>query len=156
MLITSRGADETRASGFRLGRLLHGLDIVCLHGDLGSGKTTFTQGIAKGVGFRGLVVSPTFTLVRVYRAKTWTIYHVDLYRVAAGETGDIGVEECLADPRGICVIEWPEAGEAFYPPDRLELRFSHGRREGERRIAASAAGPRSRALIKKFCEHIGD
>lgn len=136
------------ALGCKLGRLLRGLDVVCLHGDLGSGKTTLTKGIARGAGFRGGVNSPTFGLARVYRAKRLSIYHLDLYRVDAGQTGDIGIEDFLADPRGFCVVEWPEAAKAYYPADRLDVRLGHARGGRARRIAFSTTGPRSRAVVR--------
>lgn len=147
MIFKTLGADQTRALGRRLGKALKGLDLVCLYGTLGSGKTTLTQGIARGAGFRGRVMSPTFNLVRAYRARRWTIYHVDLYRVGSDETGDIGIEDCVGDPRGVCVVEWPEAARGYYPPDRLEARLSHGKKAGERRIAFKALGPRAREIL---------
>jgi tRNA threonylcarbamoyladenosine biosynthesis protein TsaE len=137
----------TIAFGRKLGRRLRGLDVVCLFGDLGAGKTTLTKGLAAGLGFKGRVVSPTFGLAREYRAKRFSIYHVDLYRVAANETGDIGLEEFVGDPRGVCVIEWPQAGLDYMPKDRLELRLSP-RRDGGRTIRLKGLGPRSKAILK--------
>lgn len=150
MMLVSLSEAQTMALGQRLGRLLKGLDVVCLQGELGSGKTTLTKGIARGAGFRGGVNSPTFGLARVYRAKMISIYHLDLYRVDAGQTGDIGIEDFLTDPRGFCVVEWPEAGKAYYPADRLQVRLRHARGGRARRIALSATGPRSRAILREL------
>lgn len=145
MTVTTRSPDETTALGMRLGRLLEPLDLVCLYGNLGSGKTTLTKGLARGAGFKGRVTSPTFGLAREYRGKRLTLHHLDLYRVAADQTGDIGIEDFVHDPRAACVVEWPEAGEAFYPKDRLEVRLSHA--DGARRLALTARGKRARALL---------
>ncbi|MBI5882565.1 MAG: tRNA (adenosine(37)-N6)-threonylcarbamoyltransferase complex ATPase subunit type 1 TsaE [Elusimicrobia bacterium] len=136
--------------GRRLGRLLRGGDTVFLIGDLGSGKTTFTQGVALGAGFRGQVASPTFVLVRRYEARVVTIYHIDFYRVAAGETRDIGLEDCIGDPKAACVVEWPAAGEGYLPPDRLEVRLAYGGAEDERKVSVKAFGPRPRELLGKL------
>ena len=150
MIVRTESPGETQALGRRLGRLLKGLDLICLYGNLGSGKTTLAQGVARGAGFRGSVVSPSFGLARVYRAKPWTIYHLDLYRLAAGETGDVGIEDFVGDPRAFCLVEWPEAGKAYYPADRLEVRLSPVDGGRARRIAFKARGRRSRELLRKL------
>lgn len=150
MIVRTRLPEETRRLGARLGRLLKGLDLVCLQGNLGTGKTTLTQGIIRGAGCRARVMSPSFGLARYYRGRRWGIYHLDLYRVGAGETGDIGIEDCLDDPRGFCVIEWPGAGTDYYPADRLEVRLSHAGEGRARRLAFSARGPRSREILRRL------
>ena len=136
------------ALGRRLGRLLKGWDVVCLYGELGSGKTTLVRGLAGGAGSKSRVASPTFGLARLYRAGRRTIYHVDLYRVGVDQTRDIGLEEFVSDPRGICVVEWPKAGEAHYPADRLVIKLSHV--QGGRRLEFVAKGPRSREIIRSL------
>jgi tRNA threonylcarbamoyladenosine biosynthesis protein TsaE len=148
MVVTTRSEAQTLALGRRLGRLLKGCDVVCLDGDLGSGKTTLARGLARGAGSRSRVASPTFALARVYRSPRWLIYHLDLYRVSADQTRDIGLEEFTSDPRGICVVEWPKAGEAYYPKDRLEVRLAHLR--AGRRLRFIGKGPRSREIVRKL------
>ena len=147
MTIVTKNEAQTIAFGRRIGRRLRGLDVICLHGELGAGKTTLTKGVAAGVGFAGRVTSPTFGLAREYRGKRLSIYHIDLYRVADKETGDIGLEEFVSDPRGVCVIEWPQAGLAYLPTDRLELALST-RRDGGRTIWLKGTGARSKAVLK--------
>lgn len=147
MTVVTRSEAETIALGRRLGRRLKGLDVVCLYGGLGAGKTTLTKGLAVGLGFRGLVTSPTFGLAREYRGQKYSVFHLDLYRVASNETGDIGLEDYVGDPRAVCVVEWPEAGLAYMPKDRLELRLK-ARKDGGRTISMKGLGPRSRALLK--------
>jgi tRNA threonylcarbamoyladenosine biosynthesis protein TsaE len=148
MVVTTFTEAQTLTLGRRLGRLLKGRDVVCLDGDLGSGKTTLTRGLAKGAGSRNRVASPTFALARIYRSPRWLIYHLDLYRVRPGQTRDIGLEEFISDPRGICVVEWPQAGDAYYPKDRLEVRLSHLKHG--RRLRFIGKGPRSRRIIRQL------
>lgn len=104
---------ETEALGEQLGTRLKPGDLVVLAGPLGSGKTTFVRGMARGTGSDAQVQSPTFTLVRIYPGRV-QLAHVDLYRVkAAGELADLGLDELLDE--GAMVIEWG---------DRLEIRHA--------------------------------
>src|SRR6185503_5897401 len=80
--VISRSEDETRALARDIGRKLKPGAVLCLTGPLGSGKTRFVQGLAAGLGCKGRITSPTFTLVREYRGRKVTLYHLDLYRVA--------------------------------------------------------------------------
>lgn len=149
MKILTRSAEETRRLGMKLGARLEGLDLICLYGTLGAGKTTFVQGLAKGMGFRGRVMSPTFGIARLYRAPKLTLHHVDLYRVDAHHTGDIGLEELVRDPGAACVIEWPDTGLAYLPKDRLELRLALAP-AGARALMLKALGKRSKRLLEGF------
>ncbi|MBI5623471.1 MAG: tRNA (adenosine(37)-N6)-threonylcarbamoyltransferase complex ATPase subunit type 1 TsaE [Elusimicrobia bacterium] len=147
-------AEKTRALGRRLGSLLRGGDCVLLVGDLGAGKTTLTQGIALGAGYKGRVSSPTFVLVRVYAARRLTLYHIDFYRVAVDQTRDIGLEDYVSDPGAACVVEWPEAGRGYLPEERLEVRLSYGKAENERKVSFKAFGARARELRQRLLFHI--
>ena len=148
MIARTKSPAETEALGASLGRKLRALDLVCLYGDLGSGKTTFSRGLARGAGYGGRVMSPTFGLARLYRGKKLSLWHLDLYRVGDQETGDIGIEDFLSDTKAACVVEWPEAGRIYWPKDRLEARFSHAQEGKARRIELKALGTRSRELLK--------
>ena len=135
-LVTSAESQTVRL-GELIGRSLRAGDLVLLHGELGAGKTTLVRGLARGVGFRGRVSSPTFALAHVYRGKRLTLHHLDLYRLKEGETGELGLDELLNDPRGAVVVEWP--GAARWPKRRVEVRLAHtkGGREisvGDRRL----------------------
>lgn len=145
--IVSRHEDETRALGLRLGKAAEPGDVICLKGPLGSGKTTFVQGFAQGAGFKGKTASPTFGLLRQYRAKRVTIYHADFFRLAEKDLPNLGIEEWLADPKGVCLIEWPEIVGGLLPEDRLEIEFAH-REDGGRDLAVTIRGPRSSRLLK--------
>lgn len=118
--VTSSEA-ETRALASDLAKSLKPGAVLCLSGPLGSGKTRFVQGLAAGLGCRGRVTSPTFTLVREYRGKKATLYHVDLYRVAGTDLRLMGLDDYLLDPKGICAIEWAEVAGKGLPPGRLEI-----------------------------------
>jgi len=149
MRLLTRSAEETRRLGLKLGARLQGLDLICLYGTLGAGKTTFVQGLAKGMGYRGRVMSPTFGIARCYRTSKLSLHHVDLYRVEAAHTGDIGLEELVRDPVAACVIEWPDAGVHYLPKDRLELRLERAP-AGARKLTVKALGTRSKQLAAEL------
>lgn len=116
---------ETIRLGEIIGRSLRAGDVVLLYGEIGSGKTTLTRGIALGIGYRGRVSSPTFALAHVYRGRRLTLHHLDLYRLKDGETGELGIDELLNDRGGAVVVEWPQA--ARWPKGRVEVRLAHAR-----------------------------
>jgi len=118
----SHSAEQTRRVGVRLGEMLHAGHVVCLDGDLGSGKTTLTQGIARGWGALDSVTSPTFVLVNEYhRADAEVLYHVDAFRLATAEEAQaMGLAELLQQGR-VVVLEWPSHVEAALPADRLRV-----------------------------------
>lgn len=102
--------------------------LVCLWGDLGSGKTTFTQGIAKALGVKETVNSPTFLVMKKYplsgKNKGLNLYHFDLYRIhGAQEILDLGWKEIVADRNNLVVVEWPEKIAEILPSWRIDLEF---------------------------------
>ena len=101
-------------------------DVVLLHGDLGAGKTTFTQGVAEGLGVDGPVQSPTFTLVREHDACGLRLYHLDLYRLDDPEQlEDIGYEVFINPPDGVSLIEWPERAGDWLPERFTLIQIQH-------------------------------
>lgn len=143
----SRSEEETRRLAARLGRKTRPRDLICLFGPLGSGKTTFVQGFARGAGFRGNTASPTFGLLRQYPARRMRIYHADFFRIESRELANLGMEEWLQDPKGVCLIEWPEAANRLLPADRVEIAFAH-RKEGGRALRFRGLGPRSKQWME--------
>ena len=112
--------------------------VVLLRGELGAGKTTFSQGFFRALGVRSSITSPTFVLVKRYRIKARFYaqgYHLDCYRVhKAKEIQSLGFKELLADPRNIVLIEWPERIPKLLPRRALRVQLQHGKTEKERII----------------------
>lgn len=99
--------------------------VVLLHGDLGVGKTTLVRGLLRSLGFKGIVKSPTYTLVESYQFDQRTIYHFDLYRLGDPEELEyIGGRDYWSG-NSLCLIEWPDKAQGFLPEADLELRFRH-------------------------------
>jgi tRNA threonylcarbamoyladenosine biosynthesis protein TsaE len=132
----SRSPQETIEFGERLSRGLHPGDCLALIGELGAGKTTLIKGLARGLGItEDEVRSPTFILIREYRAGRLPLFHVDAYRIArAEELVEIGLEEYLLSDEGVTVIEWADRVSSIIPASciRIDLKIIS---EGERRIA---------------------
>jgi tRNA threonylcarbamoyladenosine biosynthesis protein TsaE len=115
----SRSPEQTRRLGMRLGALIKHGDVICLYGDLGSGKTTLVQGLAKGWGSMDSVSSPTFVLVNTYRKPTGDLlFHLDAYRLeSAREAEDLDLERMFDD--GAFVVEWAERINEVLPKERM-------------------------------------
>lgn len=112
--------------------------VVLLKGDLGAGKTTFVQGLMRGLGVRRKIMSPTFTLLRSYKIKANNfsiIHHFDCYRInEAQEIKDLGFKEVLKDPRNIVLIEWPERIQKVLPREKVLISLEYGDKLNERVI----------------------
>lgn len=135
------GVDQTRALAARLATVVQSGDVVLLAGDLGTGKTAFTQGLAAGLGVDEQVTSPTFTLVRSYPGRL-TLHHVDVYRLdSLQEALDLDLPE-LIDDGGVTVIEWGDVVAPALPADFLEVRLDYGEADTDRTVALRAVGPR--------------
>ena len=143
---TSRSVEETHAFGERLGAVLSAGDVVGFIGELGTGKTTLIQGVAKGLGIEAhRVKSPTFVLAREYKGRV-PVTHLDGYRLE-GEPSIVWLDlEWMFSPRKITVIEWADRFEGCLPEDWLEIHLSH-KTTHQRQISACAHGPRSSARL---------
>ena len=107
MVIETWKPQETFELGRRMGERAQAGQIICLEGDLGVGKTVFTQGFAEGLGIREPVNSPTFTILQQYEEGRLPLYHFDVYRIGdVEEMEEIGYEDCFYG-EGVCLIEWP-------------------------------------------------
>jgi len=123
---TTRSAAETQALAAELARALPADVTLALHGDLGVGKTTFVQGLARGLGVTEAITSPTFTVCNLYRGASWTLVHLDAYRLgSAAEMEALMIEDFLRSP--YCVaIEWPSRVESWLPADAWHVELGIG------------------------------
>lgn len=111
--------------------------VIALTGELGSGKTTFTQSLLKGLGVREHVTSPTFVLMKKYKIKKphECIVHIDAYRLrSADDARELEIEKIMSEKKNIVVIEWPERIKKIIPKHAVWISFSHGKKEDERKI----------------------
>ena len=123
MVYESESAKETFLLGRRIGQEARPGQIYTLTGDLGTGKTVFTQGVADGLGITEPVNSPTFTIVQIYESGRLPFYHFDVYRIAdVEEMEEIGYEDCFYG-EGICLIEWAELIGEILPKDCISIRI---------------------------------
>jgi len=142
---------ETKRLGARLGQLLHGGEVICLEGELGTGKTTFTQGIGRGLGVTEPVISPSFVLVREHPAPAGrpTLYHIDCYRLEKlDEALALGLEDYLYGD-GVCVIEWAEKVKPVLPQERLWITLAH-LGGNKRSLRLEARGQRHERLLEEL------
>ena len=115
---------ETKVFASKISKIIKQGSVIALNGDLGSGKTTFSQGFAKGLGVDQHVGSPTFKLVSEYSGSTIKLYHVDCYRLRSGEEFlNLGGENLLLPHDGITLIEWANIIEELLPLDSIEIKF---------------------------------
>lgn len=135
----THSAEETRNLGKKLGAEIDPGALLCLSGDLGAGKTTFTQGFLEGLGALRPYTSPTFVIMKQYDLLVPTvggikrIYHADAYRVEAKDFETLGFREWCEDPEGIVILEWPERVERLIPATAYKLSFL-SKSETEREI----------------------
>lgn len=129
-LTESHSPEETFALGERIGREAQPGQVYTLIGDLGVGKTVFTQGVAAGLGITGPVSSPTFTIVQIYEEGRLPFYHFDVYRIAdVEEMEEIGYEDCFYG-QGLCLIEWANLIEEILPEQYTEVRIEKDLQKG--------------------------
>ena len=125
-VIKFENANKTQKYAFNLAKDLKGGDVLCLYGNLGSGKTTFTQGLAKGLGIKRRIISPTFIIIRKYQINNLNFYHIDLYRTGSLEDLiGLGIPEILEDKENIIVVEWAEKLSDLVPFKRTDIFFNY-------------------------------
>jgi tRNA threonylcarbamoyladenosine biosynthesis protein TsaE len=142
MIASTKSAEHTRDMAGALAALIEPGDTLLLAGDLGAGKTAFTQGLARGLGIEEHVTSPTFTLMHNYTGGRVPLLHVDVYRVGRlQEVVDLGLPELL-DEGAAAVIEWGDVAAPTLAPDYLEVRIEFGEGDDDRRFAFRPVGRR--------------
>lgn len=129
-IIETISSDETFEAGRQLGLLAKPGDIYTLSGDLGVGKTVFTQGVAKGLNIKEHVNSPTFTIVQVYDSGSLPFYHFDVYRIGdIEEMDEIGYEDYFFGD-GVCMIEWAELISELIPQNAKNITIEKDLQKG--------------------------
>lgn len=165
MKFSSKNSEETLEIGEKLGSQLVPGMVVALEGDLGGGKTTFTKGVAKGLGITEDITSPSFTLEKVYPTspkatqdkslmtsdqRPATLYHFDFYRIEnPRDMMNYELIEALDDKEGIVVAEWAEKIEKDLPEEKLVIKFNYIS-DNEREIEFNAYGDEYKQLIQKL------
>jgi len=147
---------QTKKLGQLLAEELSGSEIICLSGDLGAGKTTFTQGLLKGLKIKGPYTSPTFAIAKVYKVKSYkvhkvasdksssavknsmlNVYHIDAYRINSKALTELGFADFAGKKNSITIIEWPEKVKKLIPTNALWINFKW-LSEKERKITLSS------------------
>ena len=122
-IIETHSAEETFALGKKIGKSARPGQVYALNGDLGTGKTVFTQGVAAGLGITEPVNSPTFTILQIYENGRLPFYHFDVYRIGdVEEMEEIGCEDCFYG-QGVCLVEWAELIEEILPRERISVKI---------------------------------
>ena len=121
----SNGLDDTKNIAYEFAKTLNGGEIITLTGDLGAGKTTFTQSLAKALGVQENVTSPTYTLMNEYKGKKLKLYHFDMYRIEdLDELLETGLTEYFGNTDAVCVIEWAENIRPLLPSKVINITIT--------------------------------
>ena len=130
--ITMKTEKDTETFGMRLGRNASPGTVIALTGELGTGKTTLTRAIARGLGIQEPITSPTFNIIKEYDDGRLPLYHFDVYRIGdPEEMYELGYEEYFYGS-GVCVIEWADLIDEIIPENAVRIGIRYGEREGER------------------------
>ena len=127
--LKTQDESETKALGFHIAQDVLNLkkevlSVLFLSGELGAGKTVFTKGLMEGLGYKGVVKSPTFSIVDIYEINNFTVFHFDLFRIKSPvELLEIGIEEYLEKKESLCIFEWPEKAEQLLPFPDLKIHI---------------------------------
>ena len=143
----TESTEETSKIGEQLGKLLNKGNIVCLSGDLGAGKTSFTKGIAKGLEVKDYVTSPTYTIINEYEVRL-PLYHFDVYRLNdAEEMHELGYEEYFFGD-GVVVLEWADIVREIIPGERLWITILNTKGDNSREIIMEPTGETYDTIVK--------
>ena len=141
------GEEQTKEIGYRLGKLLTPGSVICLIGDLGAGKTTMTQSLAKAIGVDDYITSPTFTIVNEYEGNM-PLYHFDVYRIGSSEEMyDIGYDEYI-NSDGVCIIEWANLIEDILPNEYLDIELIY--KDMGREMILKPVGEKYKKIVEEL------
>lgn len=144
LTVVTKNLAETQTLGERIGHRLKGDETLALVSPLGGGKTSFTQGLARGVGAKSRVTSPTFVLEKIYHGPKLELHHFDAYRIEAQEMGSTGLDEILGE--AVVVVEWADRIKELLPKDTIWVTIKV--EEKDRRIFEFNY-PKERAYVFK-------
>jgi len=152
--IKTKQAEQTEKIGEQLADSLKPNDVILLDGDLGAGKTTFTKGLAKGLGIKRYVKSPTFTIIHEYREGRMPLFHMDVYRLEDGGGDDLGWDEYFYGD-GVSVIEWSQFIQDYLPEDYLRITLKRNdESDNQRTLDFEAQGERYTTLLNDLKEDL--
>ncbi len=143
---------EMQALGEKIGQQLTGGEVILLEGDLGAGKTTWTKGLARALGVKRPVKSPTFTIVREYRNGRLPLFHMDMYRLEDGDTSSIDLDDYFSQG-GVVVMEWPNFVADQIPAEHLVLKISRDDEDldsTKRTVEISGTGSEAEKIIENI------
>lgn len=144
----AEGDQAMEALGAAIGDAMNGRGVIYLQGDLGAGKTTLSRGLIRGLGHKGAVKSPTFTLVEPYELASGSVYHFDLYRLLDPEELEfLGVRDYFTS-ESLCLVEWPDKGKGVLPSADLTITISS--KGSGRQLQISGQGPHGLAACQSL------
>lgn len=139
MIITANNLQDTDKIGKIIGESLKGGTVICLEGDLGAGKTTLTQSIAKGLEVKDYVTSPTFTIIKEYNGRV-NLYHMDAYRLdSEDDMYDLGYDEYI-NSDGVCIIEWASKIKGLIPRSAINITININYENNNRELNIDGEG----------------
>jgi tRNA threonylcarbamoyladenosine biosynthesis protein TsaE len=142
------GVEATLTLGAALGRTAVAGTVAALHGDLGAGKTSLSQGVGHGLGIKASIVSPTFILMAEYEDGRLPLLHADAFRLSGTEARSIGLDEAVESWPGVALVEWAGRVPDVLPDDHLDIRIAHA---GDGRTATvRASGPRHEQVLQAW------
>lgn len=147
MTLTTDSAESTQALGAKIGARLRGGEVIELISDVGGGKTELVRGLARGMKSEDAVMSPTFTISRVYRGEATSLHHFDFYRLQDAGVMAAELDESIADKDVAVAIEWSDVVEDVLPNERLQVRIEPTG-ENERRVILKAEDVMHKNLIE--------
>ena len=144
--LTLNSREQTMGIAQQLAPFLRAGDVLVLNGDLGAGKTTFTKGLAKGLGISEVIKSPTFTIIREYQDGRLPLYHMDAYRLEEGGAEDLGLDEYF-DGDGFSVVEWAQFAEDELPDEFLAITFERTDQDNSRVLTFDPHGDHFQKMV---------
>lgn len=147
--IISHNLEDTNKIGKIIGENINKGTIICLDGDLGAGKTTLTQSIAKGLNIDDYITSPTFNIIKEYEGRL-NLYHMDVYRIEdISEMYDLGYEEFFYS-EGVCVIEWSHKIKEILPNERIDIHILKGKADNDRIFKIRGSGKDFEEILEEL------